>query len=291
MFRFITNRPLWVNILVGLLLALGIFAAVILSLGWFTNHNDAKTVPPVLGKTLTQAQEILDKAGFTVEIQDSVYIDTLKPFQVVRQVPDEYEVVKSSRTIYLTVNRGMPPLIEVPNVMGYSLRNAEMVLINAHLKLGDTTFRPDFAKNSVLEQLYNGVPIQPGAKVRQGSAISLVIGNGLGGAVMGVPNLVGMTFAEAKALLDSNGIMLASVIPAADVKDQESAFIYRQNPDRFDEEGNLRTIRPGQVLDIWLSVEQPELKPRTIKKKSIGNSSKNENKEEKTDDPIKDTTQ
>lgn len=257
MFKFITKRPLWVNVLVGVLLAFGIFVGVISMLGWFTNHNDAKTVPPLLGKTLEEAQRILDKAGFAVEIQDSVYIDSLKPFQVVRQVPDEYEVVKSSRTVYLTINRGVPPLVEVPNVVGYSLRNAEMVLVNAHLKLGDTTFRPDFAKNSVLEQLYNGVPIQPGAKVRQGSAISLVIGNGLGGRVIAVPNLIGMTFAEAKALLDSNGIMLASIIPAADVVDQASAYIYRQNPDRFDEEGNLRTIRPGQVLDIWLSVEKP----------------------------------
>lgn len=247
------------NVLVGLALAGGIFIAVTSMLGWFTNHGDAKTVPPVIGKSLTQAQEILDKAGFVVEIQDSVYIDTLKPFQVVRQVPDEYEVVKSSRTVYLTVNRGIPPLVEVPNVMGYSLRNAEMVLVNAHLKLGDTTFRPDFAKNSVLEQLYDGVPIRPGAKVRQGSAISLVIGNGLGGKVIGVPNLIGMTYAEAKILLDSIGVMLASVIPAADVTDMENAYIYRQNPDRFDEEGNLRTIRPGQVLDIWLGVEKPSI--------------------------------
>lgn len=245
------------NILVGIALAAGLFIGAISMLGWFTNHNDAKTVPPVLGKSLTQAQKILDDAGFVVEIQDSVYIDTLPPLQVVRQVPDEYEVVKSNRTVFLTINRAVPPLVEVPNVVGYSLRNAEMVLVNAHLTLGDTTFRPDFAKNSVLEQLYNGVPIQPGAQVRQGSAISLVIGNGLGGRVVAIPNLIGLTYAEAKSLLDSEGIMLASVIPGADVTDTASAFVYRQNPDRFDDEGNLRTIRPGQVIDIWISAEKP----------------------------------
>lgn len=260
MFKFITNRPLWVNVLVGLLLALAIFVGFISMLGWFTSHNDAKTVPPVLGKTITQAQEILDKAGFVVEIQDSVYIDSLKPFQVVRQIPDEYEVVKSSRTVYLTINRGVPPLVEVPNILGYSLRNAEMVLLNAHLKLGDTTFRPDFAKNSVLEQLYNGLPIQPGAKVRQGSSISLVIGNGLGGRVVAIPNLIGMTYAEAKALLDSQGIMLASVIPGVDVRDTANAYVFKQNPERFDDEGNLRTIQAGQVVDIWISIEKPVTK-------------------------------
>lgn len=257
MMKFITNRPLWVNILVGLALTFGLFVGTIFLLGWFTNHDDAKTVPPVLGKTLTEAQAVLDKAGFMVEIQDSVYVDTLKPFQVVRQVPDEYEVVKSTRTIYLTINRGAPPLVEVPNILGYSLRNAEMVLLNANLKLGDTSFRPDFAKNSVLEQLYNGVPIQAGAKVRQGSAISLIIGNGLGGRVVAVPNLTGLTFGEAKARLDSLGVMLASVIPSAGVTDTLNAFVYRQNPEKFDEEGNLRTIQAGQVMDLWLSLEKP----------------------------------
>ena len=260
MFKFITDRPLWINVLVGIALAFGLFAGTISMLGWFTNHNDAKRVPPVLGKTLTEAQKILSNAGFAVEIQDSIYVDSLKPFQVIRQIPDEDEVVKSSRTVYLTINRGAPPLIDMPNVVGYSLRNAEMVLINTGLKLGDTTFRPDFAKNSVLEQLYNGVTIQAGAKIRQGSAISLIIGNGLGNRVVAVPNLIGLTYTEAVALLDANGIMLASIITAPDVKDSAAAYVYRQNPERFDDEGNLRSIRQGQVVDIWLSVEKPVVK-------------------------------
>jgi beta-lactam-binding protein with PASTA domain len=257
MFKFITHRSLFVNVLAGLILAVGIFVGIVSMLAWFTNHNSTKTVPTVLGKTLTEAQKILDTAGFVVEVQDSVYIDSLRPFQVVRQIPGEYEVVKSNRTVYLTINRGVPPVVEVPNVVGYSLRNAEMVLVNAHLKLGETTFRPDFAKNAVLEQLYNGVPIQPGAKLQQGSAISLVIGSGLSERVIALPDLIGFTYAEAKAILDKHGIMLASVIPNADVKDMDNAFVYRQNPDRFDEDGNMRTIQAGQVVDIWLSNEKP----------------------------------
>ncbi|HRN49189.1 MAG TPA: PASTA domain-containing protein, partial [Niabella sp.] len=114
MFNFITKRPLWVNILVGAILAMLVFFAFISLLGWFTNHGDAKTVPPVLGKTLPEAQKILEKAGFEFEIQDSTYIDSLKPLQIIRQVPDEFEVVKSSRTVFLTINRAEPPLIDMP---------------------------------------------------------------------------------------------------------------------------------------------------------------------------------
>lgn len=257
MFKFITSKSLFVNILAGAALALAIFAAIVFSLGWFTNHGDAKTVPPVLGKSLAEAQKILSAAGFEVEVQDSIYIDSLKPLQVIRQIPDEFEVVKSSRSVYITINRAVPPLIEMPKILGLSLRNAEMILKNNGLILGDTTFRPDFAVNSVLEQLYNGVPIQPGAQIRMGSRISLVIGSGIGQTVMAIPDLVGFTYAEAKGVLEEKGISLGAIIAAPEVKDTLNAFVFRQNPERFDEEGHARSIRQGQTMDLWLGIEKP----------------------------------
>ena len=60
MFKFITSRPLWVNILVGVLLAVGIFVAIISSLGWFTHLNDAKTVPGVIGRNTDGGLKILN---------------------------------------------------------------------------------------------------------------------------------------------------------------------------------------------------------------------------------------
>jgi len=257
MFKFITSKPLWINVFVGLLLAIGLFVGTISSLEWFTNHNDAKTVPAILGKTLPEAEKILNAAGFEVVVQDSVYFDTLQPMQIIRQVPDELEVVKSSRTVYLTYNRAVPPLVEVPNIVGYSFRNALMILENAGLKLGDIVYRPDFVRNLILEQLYNGVTIQPGAKVKMGSRIDLVIGSELSNRAFAIPSLIGLTVAEARALLESKNIILASIIPTPDVKDTASAFVYRQSPVRFDDEGNLISIRAGQVMDIWISTAPP----------------------------------
>ena len=174
-----------------------------------------------------------------------MYYDSLPPFQVIRQVPDELEVVKSSRTVYLSYNRSQPPLVEMPNIVGYSFRNAITVLENAGLKLGDTTFRPDFAKNSVLEQLYNGVTIQTGAKIKMGSKIDLVIGSELSNTAYAIPNLIGLTKAEAEALLKSKNITLASIIPDPDVRDTANAYVYRQNPPRFDDEGHLISCPDG----------------------------------------------
>src|SRR6266498_1471539 len=102
MLKFITHRPLWLNILTGLLLALVIFIIFILSLNWLTHHDESKTVPSVVGKSYEEAKKILDKAGFDVEIQDSIYVDTVPPMKVLKQIPESEDVVKVNRTVYLT---------------------------------------------------------------------------------------------------------------------------------------------------------------------------------------------
>jgi eukaryotic-like serine/threonine-protein kinase len=207
MFRYITNRPLWVNIAVGFGIVIVAFVLFVLSLNWLTHHGEAKTVPSVTGKPLSQVQALLEKEGFELVIQDSVYLDSLAPTTVIKQVPEADDVVKVNRTIYVTVNRTVPPDVTMPNLIGYSFRNAEMILKNAGLKLGDTTYKPDFAKNSILDQLYNGRSISAGSNIRVGSTISLVIGSGIGNEDMAVPKLIGLTYDEAKILLQTNGLI------------------------------------------------------------------------------------
>ena len=266
--KFITHRPLWVNILVGIALALGIFALILLSLGWLTGHGKAATVPSVTGKNYDEAIKILKKAGFDVEIQDSVYVDTSKPLTVIKQLPDADEVVKSNRTIFLIISRAVPPLVEMPNLLGYSYRNAEMVLKNMDLKIGDTTFKPDFARNAILEQNYNGSPITPGSKIRKGSTITLVLGDGVGKKEFTVPVITGMEYCKAKKILEEHGIVIGAIVTDANVTDTCNAWIYKQNPDRFDDEKRIQRIRSGQTIDVWLQVDKPAKTDSTGKKSS-----------------------
>lgn len=257
MFKFITHRPLWVNILTGVLLAIVVFSVFLLSLKWITGHGRSATVPSVTGKNYEDAKRILKKAGFDVDIQDSVYVDTVKPLTVIKQIPDADEIVKSNRTVFLIISRAVPPLVEMPNLVGYSYRNAEMVLRNMDLKIGDTTFKPDFAKNAVLEQWYNGSAITTGTKIMKGSVISLVLGDGVGKREFTVPVITGMRFGEAKQILEANGIVIGAIVTDANVSDTLNAWIYKQNPERFDDEKRMQHIRSGQTMDVWLQVDKP----------------------------------
>jgi len=255
-FTFITHKPLWLNILVVIVLAVLVVLLFFGSLDYLTRHNKYQKVPPVVGKNVDAARKLLEDKGFEVEIQDSLYIDTVPRLAVIKQSPDAEANVKVNRTIYLTINRAQPPLIEMPNLVGFSIRNAQMYLQNLGLHLGDTTFRADIAKNAVLEQLYNGKPIKAGTKIFMGSTISFVLGNGVGNLEMAVPDLIGKRYAQAKSLLRAVEINFTPVFDP-DVSDTPNSYITRQSPKPYSENASgdkrLNKIKPGQTIDIWLS--------------------------------------
>lgn len=251
MFDFIKKRPLWFSLLMALLLTVLILFVFVKSLGLITKHGRSMNVPDVTGKDMKEAEKILAKSNFETEVIDSVYIDTLPPLAVVRQVPEGEEMIKIDRTVYLTINRAVPPEIEMPNLVGYSYRSAELQLKNMGLRIGDTSYKPDFAKNSVLEQ-----SISPGTRIRMGNSVSLILGDGVGNIEYPVPALLGLTYLQARQYLIQQGINL-NIIEARGVTDTLNAFIYQQRPETADDEGRRSRIRQGQMVDIWLQQDRP----------------------------------
>jgi eukaryotic-like serine/threonine-protein kinase len=260
-FKFLTHRPLWVNILFVLVFATLVVLLFFGSLDYITKHNQYQKVPSVIGKNIDAARKMLEDKGFEVEIQDSLFIDTFPKLAVIKQSPDADATVKVNRTIYLTINRAQPPLVEMPNLVGFSLRNAQMYLENLGLHLGDTTYRPDIAKNAVLEQIYNGQPVKSGTKIFMGSTISFVLGSGISDYDIPVPNLLGKTYSQARSILRGMDINFTPVIDV-DVTDTANSFVTRQNPNKYTEVDGDRTlnrIKPGQNIDIWLSSHPPAI--------------------------------
>jgi eukaryotic-like serine/threonine-protein kinase len=261
MFKFITQRSFFVNLLVAVALILLIVFLFFISLGSITRHNETIRVPQVTGKSLADATSFLEKEGFKVSVQDSVYIDTLSPLAVVKQSPESEELVKINRTIYLTINRAQPPLIEMPDLRGFSFRSAEMYLQSLGLKLGDTSYTPDIARNAVKDQKLNGKTIEPGEKIPVGTSIDFVLGNGLGNTELTVPDLIGLTISQAKDYLSGDNISLGVVIATSAIQDTANAYIVKQNPAPETQLPDGTTahnhIRAGQLMDVWISTAPP----------------------------------
>jgi beta-lactam-binding protein with PASTA domain len=257
MFKFISSKPLWVHILLAIAIVFVLLFLFLWSLGFVTRHGKTLTIPSITGRSLTEAQKILEEKGFEIEIQDSLFVDTAAPLSVLRQFPEADAVVKENRTVYLTISRAIAPTIDMPNLEGMSFRNAEMILRQYGLKLEDTVLKPDFAKNAVLEQQFNDERIKPGTKIRMGSGIVLILGSGLGLDEFSVPDMFGLTFADAKTFLEANGLSLGAAVFDMNIRDSASAFVYRQSPERFTEDRRINRIRQGQSVDLWLSVQKP----------------------------------
>src|ERR1700744_3960599 len=156
MFKFLTTKPLWVNILAGIVLLLLLLLLFLGSLALLTQHGKTMKIPSVTGLSYSDAKKSLESQGFGVAIQDSMYLDTMRPLQVIKQFPEADNLVKINRTVYLTINRSQAPMIPMPNLVSMSLRGASALLRQLGLKVGDTVFKPDFARNSVLDEQYKG---------------------------------------------------------------------------------------------------------------------------------------
>jgi eukaryotic-like serine/threonine-protein kinase len=252
MIKYITSRPLWFNILVAIGSVFILIVIFILLLGLITRHGKSRTVPYVIGKNLNDVEKQLSDAGFETVIQDSVYYDSLPRGVVIKQVPDADAVVKVNRTVYVIINRFVAPDVPMPNIIGYSLRNAQYTLESMGLKMGDTSSRVDFAKNTVLEISINGNMVKPGDKVKVGSKVDLVIARGKGDEEISVPQLIGLQVADARVLLEQYGLNLGSVVKNPDVVDIDNSYIYRQEPMR-----GAGRIRAGQLIDVWVQSEKP----------------------------------
>ncbi|WP_346319486.1 PASTA domain-containing protein [Chitinophaga sp. YIM B06452] len=257
MFHNITKRSFGFNILVifGLVVLLGIL--FFMSLGFLTRHGEEVTVPDVRGKSIKDATTALEGLGFEVEVRDSIYIDTMPALLVYEQTPERGDVVKSHRTIYLTVNKVVPPMVPMPDLEGLTYRSAEMTLRARRLNIGDTIYKPDFATNTVLQQLLNGKPIKPGKEIPEGSNITLVLSSGTGSMENPVPETVGMTYMEAREVLAASNLNIGTVLIDGGVTDTLGAFVFRQSPPRRNELGELNLIRAGESVDLWLSATRP----------------------------------
>lgn len=200
---------------------------------------------------------ILEKEGFSVDVRDSIYVDSLPGLAVWEQTPGRGAVVKVGRTIYLTINKVIPPMVQMPDLNGLTFRSAEMTLHSLRLNVGDTIYKPDFATNTVLQQLLNGKTVKPGREIPEGSNITLVLSSGTGNTENPAPDLVGLTFLEAKETLSASNLGLGTVIIDPSVTDTANAFVIKQTPMRRNSLNELNMVRAGESIDIWLSASRP----------------------------------
>jgi beta-lactam-binding protein with PASTA domain len=184
---------------------------------------------------------------------------------VIDQSPTAKQLVKPNRKVYLTVNTESTPKVVVPNVVNLSYRNARLQLENHGLTVGSTSYESDRFRNTILRQ-----SIAAEDTVARGTAVNLVVSDGLGTRMVQVPDVEGLRLSEAQQQIMRAGLRVGEIRfePARDVTPNTVLSYSPQGPEltegesiqlvvseRFDAREESET---GAVIDDTIITTPPD---------------------------------
>jgi len=253
-FRFLITKTFLRHLGLAAAVSLIILLVVLVWLKIYTHHGQAISVPNLTGLTEEEVGDVVSSRRLNYEVIDSIFADDMPRGTVVKQNPRPNSKVKVRRTIFVTMNAINPEKVVMPNLVSLSDRQAILALENAGLVLGEVSYKPDFAVNSVLQQNLNGSVIKEGTMIEKGTKIDLVLGMGLSNETTVVPDLTGLDLASAKSSISGSYLNFGLATFDASVETEEDstlAFVYRQNP----EYDGYSRVNKGMQVFVWVTVD------------------------------------
>lgn len=195
--------------LVGIGVALVAFAVLFnyTVMPLWTRHDASVSVPDVLEMAPDAAESALRSAGLGAEMREQPFNPNLTADVVVEQIPDPSTTVKPGRRVYYYVNASPKELVQVPDVTTLAEGQARPKLSQVGLIVGrveSDTVRTPF-RNTVTRQLPPS-----GRQVPKGTRVTLWLSPGPGTASVRVPDVVGLTPAEARSQIRRVGLYVDS---------------------------------------------------------------------------------
>lgn len=246
-FEYLRTDVFRKNLIRALVGILALVLVVFFSLQFYTRHNETYPVPELKGLHVDEAIRLLKQQDFEFEL-DSIYQVDAEPGLVIDQDPQAATKVKKNRTLYLTIITRSAPEVTFPELIDKTLIESKALLNSYGLKLGDTIYRSDIAKDVVLNALFAGQPIQAGRVIPKGSRIDLVLGNGLGGSEVEIPDLFGLTVFEVKFALQGASLKLGEIHYQGVITDSTTAKVISQVP-----QAGPGLVSAGTPIDIFVS--------------------------------------
>ena len=257
-FRFLITKKFLRHLGLAAAITLVLLLGIMLWLKIYTHHGKTIVVPDLTGLTMEEVDDVTSSRRLRFEVVDSVFSTEMPRGTVIKQNPVATSRVKKNRKIFLTMNAVNPEMVSMPQLIGLSFRQARLALQNAGLVQGNITYKPDFAKNNVLQQMHRDTVINEGTIITKGAVIDLVLGMGLSSETTRVPDLVGLGLEEANAIISDYFLNLGAITydeNLEDAEDSAAAFIWRQYPD-YDE---LKRLNMGMEVDVWLTLDSTRL--------------------------------
>lgn len=255
------NKGFFSNWIVkNIILAFLFFAVLIFVcstlLGILTNHGKTIDVPDFTSMTVNEARHEAARKKLRIEVIDSIFVRKMEKGAVYSQNPKAGARVKKGRRILLTINAKNAKKVSMPNLVGYSMRQAKAELNSRGLALGKLIYVNDIATNNVLRQIYRNREIRPGRQIETGSEINLEVGLNPEDNLTYIPDIKGLKYLRAVDAVHDNSLNIGRLVFDKTVKnynDSLNAAVTRQTP-----EASGNPILMGSDVTLYLSLDKKD---------------------------------
>ncbi|MDE7142526.1 MAG: PASTA domain-containing protein [Muribaculaceae bacterium] len=148
-------------------------------LDYWTFHGQERPVPDVKGQQAGTAISNINHLGLKGVVADSIFDSYSRPGTVVEQLPVPGARIKTGGSVYLTIVAYSPKLVTVPDFYNVSVRQARSMFTGIGItQLREVPVLSEYA-GLVLGAKFNGVELQPGARIPVSSVVTLEVGTGM----------------------------------------------------------------------------------------------------------------
>lgn len=211
-------------------IALGVAAAYLFF--QIKGFEDIRKVPLLVGKTISEATELLNKEGLFINIEDKMYDEEIEEGHIIKQSVKEGKRIMAGTEIGVIVSKGTE-LYSMPSFEGQFLKDAKLTLSNLGMRVGKVTLvhSDTVDKGKIIAQ-------RPLPGNIDSNEIYFLVSRGPYDVSYKCPSFVNMTIDDARILAKELGIVLIE-------KDRGSRVIF-QKPEA---EG---TIKRGGSVEVTL---------------------------------------
>ncbi|MEW6378669.1 MAG: PASTA domain-containing protein [bacterium] len=164
-------------------------------------------VPPLIGKDVVDALEILNSLGLNLVVESREFHQTMPTNTIISQSPAGGKLLKSGRDIKVALSKGTQMVI-IPDVKGEPLVRAQSILQENNLKTGYLAkiYRRNIEENIIISQ-----DPPAGDKIRRGGLVSLLVSQGQEPVHYCMPELIGKSLTEAEQTIQGLHLAIGNI--------------------------------------------------------------------------------
>jgi serine/threonine-protein kinase len=249
------NIRIFLNFLLSIIALLVVIVTIvsITYIGWnFYNDLFGKvtdiSVPSVINMDIIEARQKIKQAGLEIETQQK-YSDTVPKDMIIFQKPEEGRKVKIGRKVFVIVSLGCE-LVNVPNLKGLPSRDGE-------IKTNELGLKYLVEKEESHETLPKGMVIKQNppalSQVPRNTTVQVILSSGPAIPVE-VPDLIGLTLADARTAIENAGFSPGKIVWLEDNRFKPGMILTQLPPAK-------EKLRTGSLISLEVTADKyPENK-------------------------------